>query len=505
MKRWILLLILTSSCLLLSAKNKTIWISSQDRFDDLMTALTSALKEEPEEVVIRFEAGTYYFDERHIKLDGMRYPRTRLVFVGNGATLTAKGEDYSHEDIFHSVWDTGTGVISGDSDVFLWSSVYFSQGRAQCIDPENNLYRLKCKSLTKKECSDLSFSHLLLTEWYKSKMMKVEAVENGYVLFFAADGQEDLNLDFSYAQRFPRFKLLNTKSAPFAVRNGVVQLDPRFPSVHVCQSGRLLSASGACFRSISFQGFKFVGNRDNIYALMDFTKTLTDGISIRRCEFCGLQSKLIMVAYTPDFTFSDNTIHDCYRGGIESFASPRTRVCNNVFHNVGLAMSNDFCICCAGEDYLVSGNKISDFGYGGIAIGMHYRQKRTCPINGIVEYNELYYSQNYREQYQEHTLMDSGAIYVFTQNDNTLIRNNYIHDYIGMKDNRGIFMDDGAINVTVRDNVIMHITNSWSIDSRRVAEVETDPDSQVRMTNIGNTIINNKTDGKIRFEKRKQG
>lgn len=99
--------------------------------------------------------------------------------------------------------------------------------------------------------------------------------------------------------------------------------------------------------------------------------------------------------------------------------------------------------------------------------------------------------------------MDSGAIYAYTQNDDTQIRNNFIHDYTGMKDNRGIFMDDGAINVTVRDNVIMRIANSWSIDSRRVADIENEPGSQVQKANIGNTITNNKTDGRIRFEKRK--
>ena len=484
------------------AGSVTIQIDSQKSFESIQQTLQKTLMERPDTIVVLFDKGTYYYDDRMIRLDGMCFPETRLLFIGNGATLTAKGEDYSDGDRFHSSLDSGSGIVCGSDDVFPWSSVYFSNGKVKLVDGENHLFQIRCPSLKKNMAQDISYCYILLTEWYKSRMMKVHSIENGSVTFIAEDGEDELNMDFGYARLFPRFKLMNVRTAPFSVQNGTVHIKAGLKSVHICQAGRFISAYGATFKSISFKDFKFIGNRDNVFALMDFTETKTAGITVADCEFCGLHSKLIQVAYTPDFTFSGNCVHDCYRGGINSFASPRTSVTDNVFHNVGLAMSNDFCICCAGEDYRISRNIISDFGYGGIGLGMHYQQKRDCPLTGIVEYNELWYSRSYLELYQEHTLMDSGAIYTWTQNDSVLIRNNYIHDYTGMKDNRGIFMDDGANHITVRDNIILRIANSWSVDSRRVAHIETDPDSQVRQTNIGNVIVNNKTDGKIRFEPR---
>ena len=108
---------------------------------------------------------------------------------------------------------------------------------------------------------------------------------------------------------------------------------------------------------------------------------------------------------------------------------------------------------------------------------------------------------DYFSDFPAHTLMDSGAIYVTTQNDRTIIRDNYIHDYIGMRDNRGIFLDDGASHVIVINNTIERVPHGWSIDSRLVKEVETMPGSKVRQVNVGNLIHDNHVDGKIRFEK----
>lgn len=67
-------------------------------------------------------------------------------------------------------------------------------------------------------------------------------------------------------------------------------------------------------------------------------------------------------------------------------------------------------------------------------------------------------------------LMDSGAIYTWTQNDQVIIRYNYIHDYTGASDNRGMFCDDGAANFKIIGNRILRIANSYCVDSRIIKD-----------------------------------
>lgn len=90
--------------------------------------------------------------------------------------------------------------------------------------------------------------------------------------------------------------------------------------------------------------------------------------------------------------------------------------------------------------------------------------------------------------------MDSGAIYTWTKNDNVIIRNNYIHDYAGAADNRGIFCDDGASNLKIYDNIILNIPNCYCIDSRMVK----DQNANIH-NNSNNFMANNMVDGGVRF------
>ena len=99
-------------------------------------------------------------------------------------------------------------------------------------------------------------------------------------------------------------------------------------------------------------------------------------------------------------------------------------------------------------------------------------------------------------------LMDTGAIYVGTQNTSLTIRNNYIHDISGPFDNRGIFCDDGTVNTTITGNRVQRVANSWCIDLRRDLSIETRSDSKVRRVNVGNQVKDNQVDGRIRFEQR---
>ena len=137
----------------------------------------------------------------------------------------------------------------------------------------------------------------------------------------------------------------------------------------------------------------------------------------------------------------------------------------------------------------------TDFTYGAIGIGTHYRDGIPASASGVVENNELYCNPDFTRY-----LMDSGAIYTWTINRKVLIRENYIHDIGGYKDNRGIFCDDGTVNVSIVGNRVLRIRNSWCIDLRRVPRVGKDPQSYIRTVNTGNRLENNIVDGKVRFE-----
>lgn len=55
--------------------------------------------------------------------------------------------------------------------------------------------------------------------------------------------------------------------------------------------------------------------------------------------------------------------------------------------------------------------------------------------------------------------MDGGAIYLATKNAGSIVRNNYIHGFSGMKSNLGIFRDDGASNFELYGNYILCARN----------------------------------------------
>ena len=72
----------------------------------------------------------------------------------------------------------------------------------------------------------------------------------------------------------------------------------------------------------------------------------------------------------------------------------------------------------------------------------------------------------------------------------------------GYGDNRGIFCDDGTVNVSILNNRVLRIRNSYCIDLRRVASVEKDPRSAIRKVNVGNRMEGNVIDGRVRFVNR---
>ena len=247
--------------------------------------------------------------------------------------------------------------------------------------------------------------------------------------------------------------------------------------------------------------FRFLGNRDTAEILFHFHKT--EGIlTVRNCSFNGIRNLILSCSEGASVQFIDNVSEGNYRGTYRTDRqSVGARVTGNSFRNNQLFINNSFDVICRGKNLLVKDNTFCDFTYGAIGLGSHFTEEGPAVCSGVVEDNEIYYTDAYRKE-PSRTLMDSGAIYLWTKQNGITVRNNYIHDYTGSKDNRGIFGDDGTINATVTGNRILRIGNSYCIDFRRVESVETRSDSKVKKTNIGIKMYDNTVDGSVRFEPR---
>ena len=118
--------------------------------------------------------------------------------------------------------------------------------------------------------------------------------------------------------------------------------------------------------------------------------------------------------------------------------------------------------------------------------------------SGVIEKNEICMSESFRQPPMR-SLIDGGAIYVWTQNKDLLVRENYIHDIAGPHGNRGIFADDGPVNVTISGNRVERIHNGYCIDLRRCLRTGWKKKSQIPRANVGNRIVDNTYDGRVRL------
>lgn len=205
---------------------------------------------------------------------------------------------------------------------------------------------------------------------------------------------------------------------------------------------------------------------------------------------------LIKATLSNNIEFDGNTVNGCYttalclRNGCENVS-----VTNNLFENGSQCVSFSFFVQCEAKNFYIANNTFRDFGYSAIAAGMMRGTEKKYECSGIIENNEIYLTKDYYNNKEKYTSMDAGAIQVRTQSDQTIIRYNYIHDIVGMKDNRGIFCDEGARNFKIYNNVILNTPNCYSIDARKV----TDRTLADTLNNRNNVMMYNVVDNRIRF------
>lgn len=504
----LVLLLPTISC------SEVINIGNQTDFNNLSSSINSAVASGAKDIVVEFAPSTYYFNEDHLALARKQWPGVSISIHGNGSTIVSKGKDYVNGQLYASVYNTNHGFVSlNHGDVPVWGKLLQADDLIEVADESTKLCCLTCSDITQDMPADKCKNiYINLTQWFKSNTYKVSYIKDSNIFFKANDLSFNkardcysVNLDYGFGKATPRFRLCNMPQAEeplVTISNNRITLPPGIDSIHLCSATRFLNVTNSSLASIDIDSLTFLGNKNSKTALLQLTSNTLGAFKLSRCHFKAIQSDVVKIDTTDNANISLCEFQECYRNGIYTTCSANTSITNNTFTHMGLAINNSFCIRSAGKNIYIAHNTLKDYGYGGIAVGTWWASPKKMVNTGIVEHNYLFYTDAYMEQWQNHSLMDSGAIYLYTQCDNMQVRYNFINNYNGAYLNRGIFCDDGALNFRIHSNIVTNIANSFAIDSRRTLGIEKDPKSHTPTVNINNRIYDNIISAPIRFEGR---
>ena len=494
-----------------ASDNITVTVNNQADFDQLTEKLKAAIYSDHDDVYVMISPGRYVAHEHQIKLIRVIAPTKRIHIVGHDAVVIPKGREYRDGEVYEDKFSINNCWMNQDKDVDTWSHVRQADGLVEVVDPETKECVLK-GSDTFPFSVDYENAYILITHWFQSSVYKVTEIDGRYIYFTAHDLDEsyskngyNINDDYNYGKMNPRYKLCNVDTGDDYLRiiDGRVFLPYGMTSVREGQTHRYITIKDCRFRSLEISGIKFLGNSQKDANPAIYLKDIeSESVLIHECEFRGFRSSVITSKSTNDVVIENNVFSDCYFSGIQSDnASVSTVVKGNSFSSMGKRMTNSFCVICHGANYRILKNIFVDFGYSGIGVGVWYKGSKKNDCSGVVEHNELKYSDDYVADIANHAIMDNGAIYLWTKNDGSIIRYNYINNFSGVKHNRGIFCDDGAYNYKLIGNVITEIANSYCIDARKEAKVEESitQGTGIERANVNIVMKENIVDGKIRF------
>lgn len=452
-------------------------VAHQQDFDALQSRIDSLLHQGEECVEVLLEPGTYFFREGHVLLSDYNAPEAEIRFTGRDVILV--GDDNGRG--YH--WENGYVDLENLCPVDVRNPVRQAGfWPVPCLF-QRGLYKIPCKDpdLDKEEAKGV---RVILSQWFFGAVYDVEKIQDGWMYFRKTErGRTRLWSELRFGRCRPRY---------------ILCIPPKRTDLHACSESAFLQVKDCHLKSVSLEGITFLGNGAG-NPLVRFTDVQADTVRVSGCRFEGLRSQGIEVKGTDHFRLTNNLFRDCFLGAVHLSADTRDAlVQGNRFLNNGIQMTNAPIVLCQGEDFVVRNNYFEDFAYSAIGVGLHFTDGAGCVSSGKVEENEICMSETFRRGVPRE-LIDGGAIYVWTQNRDVHIRRNYIHDIDGPHGNRGIFADDGAVNVDISDNLLLNITGGRGIDLRRAFRVQRKKGSVIRKVNIGNRMDANVLDNRCRF------
>lgn len=504
----------------------TLFVKNQIDFDNLSLAIPLNAKTH-KNILIEIEEGTYFSNTDHILIRDQILPECHLSIIGKGdVTVMATSdnlreeatqfEGYSVTDKYISspvnpnyMYTDGEKLIhlsvTNDS---ITSGVKFIDKLFEKINPSDNKdlrYKLKCDILPNMSAEECRNLWLWATHSWISSYEKIDSVADGYIYLTANREIElyqcPLNTDYRSWKVMPRIKIVNqspSETGVYVDKSGLLYLPPESKALYKCDKGSFLNIKNSELKSVEIAGIKFVGGNA---PLIDING-ITDYAYIHDCDF-NCQQDLSIRLSTDNGIIKNNTFRNSMKTVIEipNNGYRNQEISNNRFTNCGNRLLNQGCIKAAAENVLISDNVFHNNLISALNVGVWHGSKPKGKISAIVEDNLIYNDKVFLKDYIANSLLDVSMLYVYTKNDNVIIRRNRLHGFRTLASGNGIYIDDGAYNVNVYDNIVTAIDGKlYNINCRAKISEQAKENAPAYSTN--NFIANNIIDGPIRFEAR---
>ena len=469
---------------LLAGVPEVIPVRTQEEFDAFPAAVEQLLPD-ASSIRVEFGPGTFFFRENHLDLQGLDRPELEIVLTGKDTRVVAADADspaFPPED--------GWADLENDADASLMGPVKYAKLYPIPSLKHRDRFRLRVSEpdLSAEEAADV---YMVLTQWFQGALYKVLSISKG-VAYLERQGTHHTAwyTEFRFGRCLPRYRMINHPA------------DRTKEPVHRCMASTFCNLDGSRLGAFRTEGIRFLGNRAG-EPLFRFGNLQADSTVVSGCTFEGIRSTVVSCEAASHVYFRDNEAVRCYRGCFSAdTASVDARVEGNSFRDIGLALTNAPVVLCKGPEFRIADNVFEDFAYAAVGVGTHFKETEDPVSSGLVEGNEIRMSEAFRQKPMR-MLIDSGAIYVWTQNAGTVIRRNYIHDIRGHHGNRGIFCDDGVVGVRIEDNLVLDVHPSWCIDLRKRHKVQRIAGSRVEKANVANRVTGNVVNGRCRLYVRK--
>lgn len=447
-------------------KEYVVDVQTQVGFENLDQTIRYAIKRGYTNINIRLTGNLYFYRDNHLNLNGINNQNLSIRIEGNGAKLIAKGNNYSKENnLFSRGIDYGHCFLTNQFDYLDFNSQY-NQLLAE-VEVVNEKKKL-CRIRTSLHNQDAAGASIQLNEWYMVKTYPIIKIKGGYIYFTATDLEYvkarncyNVNYDYGISKIMPRYVIKNLRNVShFSIYKGRMSFPQGVDSIHECTDSQFLVLYKNIINYFQLKGVEFIGNSDK-EQLLYIRNVKANKVEITDCTFKYIKSTILRCDYADNVCFRNNVVENCFGRGIWSRNDcNHTTITGNQFYKTIKTVDQSSCVTCYSENFYIADNVFKDFGGIAISVGLKYTQKQTSPISGIIENNEIYYSQAYHDFMKHYSLIDGGAIYISTQNDETIIRYNYIHGYTGLNSRRSIYCDDGCYNTKIYGNIIRQPENT---------------------------------------------